>query len=176
MSVLLAIGDLKGARDTVERWPAEPTTLSRLRRGLASAMTLDTMGMTRESREVLASALTAADPQLVQPVAEFGAPMARILRRAYRHDRDSPAGDMAHRVLALVARQGSVAPRLTAREAVVLADLDRGLSLPAVATATHLSVNTVKTHVKAIYRKFGASSRAEALEAWRATLPPDRAS
>jgi DNA-binding NarL/FixJ family response regulator len=81
---------------------------------------------------------------------------------------------MARRAVALVANHGTIAPRLTAREAVVLAYLDRGLSLPAVAAEAHLSVNTVKTHVKAIYRKLGASSRAEALEAWRSTLPPDR--
>jgi DNA-binding CsgD family transcriptional regulator len=36
----------------------------------------------------------------------------------------------------------------------------------------YLSVNTIKTYVKAIYRKLGASTRAEALATWRATLPP----
>jgi LuxR family maltose regulon positive regulatory protein len=166
VATALATGDVAGARETIERWPAEKTAIATLRRGLALAMTLDTMGVARESQAVLRSTLAAAD-ELLQPIAEFGAPMARLLRRVYRYEHDSAAADVARRVQALVAGGGAVAPRLTERESVVLEHLDRGLPLPAIAVEARMSVNTVKTHVKSIYRKLGASSRADALEAWR---------
>jgi hypothetical protein len=42
------------------------------------------------------------------------------------------------------------------------------LSLPQVAERLFLSTNTVKTHVQAIYRKLGVTSRDEAVVAARA--------
>ena len=37
------------------------------------------------------------------------------------------------------------------------------LSVPAIASRLYVSPNTVKTHVRAVYRKLDASSRAEAV-------------
>ena len=65
----------------------------------------------------------------------------------------------------------ALAPRFTARESVVLAHLAQGMSLAEVGKAIHLSVNTVKTHVKAIYRKLGVNTRMEAISAWKSAQP-----
>jgi DNA-binding CsgD family transcriptional regulator len=52
---------------------------------------------------------------------------------------------------------------LTDRERQVLGYLPSHLSTRQIATAIYVSPNTVKTHMKAIYRKMGAASRTEAV-------------
>ncbi|MEE2565599.1 response regulator transcription factor [Hyphobacterium marinum] len=56
---------------------------------------------------------------------------------------------------------------LTARESEVLGLIARGLRNADVAQALSLAESTVASHIKAIYRKLGISSRAEA--SWHAT-------
>ena len=52
---------------------------------------------------------------------------------------------------------------LSARELDVLQDLSSGLSREDIAKAQFISINTLKAHLRAIYRKLGVSSRAAAL-------------
>jgi LuxR family maltose regulon positive regulatory protein len=52
---------------------------------------------------------------------------------------------------------------LTASELRVLRMLPTHLSFPAIANQLFVSTNTVKTHVRALYRKLDASSRSEAV-------------
>lgn len=56
---------------------------------------------------------------------------------------------------------------LTARQKDVLATLARGLPIKRICRELNLSEGTVKTHVAAIYRAFGATNRTEALIAAR---------
>lgn len=56
---------------------------------------------------------------------------------------------------------------LTARELEILRALPSMLTTEEIAEAHVVSVNTVKTHVKSIYRKLGVNSRREAVEAAR---------
>lgn len=61
-------------------------------------------------------------------------------------------------------------PPLTRREREVLQTLREHPTVNEVAAALHVSPNTAKTHVQALYRKLGAHSRAEALrlgDDWR---------
>jgi len=53
-------------------------------------------------------------------------------------------------------------PRLTDRETEVLRLIARGLTTAEVARNLNISVNTVPSHIKEIYRKLNVSSRAEA--------------
>lgn len=53
---------------------------------------------------------------------------------------------------------------LTEREESLLALLPTHLSYAQIGTQLYLSVNTVKTNLKAVYRKLGASSRSEAVD------------
>jgi DNA-binding NarL/FixJ family response regulator len=53
-------------------------------------------------------------------------------------------------------------PSLTRRELEVIAALDRGLRLAQVARELGISDATVKTHVRNLFRKLGATSRSEA--------------
>lgn len=63
--------------------------------------------------------------------------------------------------------------RLTPRELQVLEGLDRGLRFRQLADSLGVSVTTAKTHARSLFRKLGASSRAEATyEARRRGLLP----
>ena len=61
-----------------------------------------------------------------------------------------------------------VVESLTERELAVLRHLPTMMSNREIATEMHFSVNTVKTHLKAIYRKLGVSRRRDAVEHARA--------
>ena len=56
---------------------------------------------------------------------------------------------------------------LTGRELDVLRLLQGSLSLHEISDELYLSTNTVKTHARAVYRKLGAHSRAEAVRIGR---------
>jgi LuxR family transcriptional regulator, maltose regulon positive regulatory protein len=70
------------------------------------------------------------------------------------------AAERRRQVDALAANEASV---LTQAELRVLHLLPTHLSVPAIASRLYVSPNTVKTHVRALYRKLEASSRAEAV-------------
>ncbi|MFF3491759.1 response regulator transcription factor [Streptomyces sp. NPDC002795] len=53
--------------------------------------------------------------------------------------------------------------QLTARQLAVLKQLQEEVSLRQIANDLYVSYNTVKSHTRAVYRKLGARSRAEAL-------------
>ena len=53
---------------------------------------------------------------------------------------------------------------LTERELEVLRLLASQLSLPEIASTLYVSVNTVKTHTRAIYQKLEVSARHSAIE------------
>ncbi|MCP2638276.1 LuxR C-terminal-related transcriptional regulator [Microbacterium sp. HD4P20] len=58
---------------------------------------------------------------------------------------------------------GDVGARLTDRERVVLQHLAGNRAVAAIAAELHVSVNTVKTQLKSVYRKLGVNSRDAAL-------------
>jgi DNA-binding CsgD family transcriptional regulator len=53
---------------------------------------------------------------------------------------------------------------LTKREIEILRHLSTGNPISAIGKTLHISQNTMKTHLKNIYRKIGASGREEAVE------------
>ena len=60
---------------------------------------------------------------------------------------------------------------LTPAEAQVARSLASGKTVEAIATDGGVSVNTVRTHVRATYEKLGVQNRAEAINlAWRLGL------
>lgn len=56
-----------------------------------------------------------------------------------------------------------VTAALTARETVVLQRLQTGHPLEEIARTLHVSLNTIKTQVRSIYRKLGVTTRSEAV-------------
>jgi len=77
------------------------------------------------------------------------------------------------RAIERVSRATSVLPQelpgrspLTPREAEVVGLLAQGLSNQQIADHLHLSINSVKTHLRSSYRRIGAVNRAQAVRWW----------
>ncbi|WP_213814917.1 response regulator transcription factor [Glaciihabitans sp. dw_435] len=88
--------------------------------------------------------------------------MARILSDGL--DRFGPHEDVVRQVLA---REGGapllISEALTTRERQILAELRTLRTVDEIAHDLLLSVNTVKTHMRGIYRKLDAKSRRQAI-------------
>jgi len=97
-----------------------------------------------------------------------GATLSAIAERAL-HRRQQPE---VARLLDLVSDHSRGEERqvqtLSARERLVLAQVQRGLTVAAIANELFISPNTVKTHLRRLYSKLGVSTRDEAIRAARA--------
>jgi len=121
------------------------------------------------AREWIEQALELAEPELIRrPFIEAGPTVAVLLHRTIR------AGT-AHRWLAgnLLAvidaesagsRVTRLGDSLSDKERVVLRYLPTMMPNREIAAELFVSVNTVKTHLKSIYRKLDTSSRRETVE------------
>jgi LuxR family maltose regulon positive regulatory protein len=96
----------------------------------------------------------------------------RLLADAARDLRAFSEATAAHASLRACAKQVEIASaartndaeQLTIAELRVLQFLPTHLSFPEIASELYVSRNTVKTHVRAVYRKLVASSRSEAVQ------------
>jgi ATP/maltotriose-dependent transcriptional regulator MalT len=58
----------------------------------------------------------------------------------------------------------NIRPELTKREIEIVKHLDSGKPITAIGASLHISHNTMKTHLKNVYRKLGADGRDQAVE------------
>ena len=56
---------------------------------------------------------------------------------------------------------------LTERESEVLKELGKGSTYQEIAETLFISENTVRTHIRHIYKKLGVRNRTSALNKWR---------
>lgn len=160
-------GDLRGASDAIEPCEAmgddhAPRTLVDVRL-MRAAIDME-RGETAVAdlafeRALVALARTGArSPLRMVPPGTLGALAARAAAR--------PTSPEVASVLAEIAASGDdsarVAP-LTPPELLVLAEVEKGSTVAAIAAALYLSPNTVKTHLRRLYRKLGVSTRSEAI-------------
>ena len=94
-----------------------------------------------------------------------GFPLRRLLERHLA--RPTAYGPLVAELLDALARGGEAPPGLleplSERERAVLRLLPALLSNPEIAAELFVSVNTVKTHIKTIYRKLDVTSRRDAV-------------
>jgi LuxR family transcriptional regulator, maltose regulon positive regulatory protein len=126
-------------------------------------------GADTRAHELLAAAVElAADEEVIQPLLDRPAALELLAAGRGRFGRREA---FVERVLAATRPHGSTpdrgAGRLTPGELAVLRELPSLLSLREIAEARAVSVNTVKTHLRSIYRKLDADGRREAVEAGR---------
>jgi LuxR family transcriptional regulator, maltose regulon positive regulatory protein len=74
------------------------------------------------------------------------------------------AGLKARQLAVPASRQGQLPDPLTAAEIRVLGKLPQRLTYEEMASELHLSLNTVKTHLRRAYMKLGATSRSSAIK------------
>ncbi|MBO0806178.1 MAG: helix-turn-helix transcriptional regulator, partial [Nocardiopsaceae bacterium] len=163
----LAAGDVKNARQSVRRVLTAASAQSS-RYVLVDAMLLDARISERErdagrALEMITSALDVARGEFVLPFAEAREELGGLLARhpgvAGRWPAP-PVGDLAVEE-DQAARHCPVS--LTQRERSVLAYLATSMTAGEIAAELYLSLNTVKTHLGAIYRKLGVGGRREAV-------------
>ena len=58
----------------------------------------------------------------------------------------------------------NIKPELTKREIEIVSHLASGKPITAIGASLHISHNTMKTHLKNVYRKLGADGRDQAVE------------
>jgi len=168
----LALNELRNAQDCIRSVLATPSTQSG-RFSLVEAMLYDAQiaqlsGDPGRAVEVLVRALEVARGDIILPFVQVKDTFDELLDRhpnvavqwPVPHTRTSadPPGPAAE----LPAAQELPEP-LTQRELTILSLLATSMSNSEIADELCLSVNTVKTHLAAIYRKLPASRRREAV-------------
>jgi LuxR family transcriptional regulator, maltose regulon positive regulatory protein len=127
------------------------------------------LGHVTRAHEELVAALREAEPiELVRPFLDNEVVHDLLVAGRGRFGRHEP---FVQRLLAAAgpstAAHHTDGERLTAGELAVLRELPSLLSLPEIAEVRCVSVNTLKTHLRAVYRKLGATGRREAVEVAR---------
>jgi LuxR family maltose regulon positive regulatory protein len=176
--VLLAEGRAPAAATAVEPYLAAdgPSLTSTVHAGLVTALAGRAIGDRRLILRGLESALAIAEEQghrrafmagghPVRDLIERFGPGMPVYRPVVREltSVELPVGEAVRGRPA----NGEVPPLiepLTARELIVLRHLQGTMSNVEIAAILYLSVNTVKTHAKNIYRKLQASRRREAVQ------------
>ncbi|MGZ4270035.1 MAG: LuxR C-terminal-related transcriptional regulator [Solirubrobacteraceae bacterium] len=139
---------------------------------ILDALALDALAEHEAAARSLDRALDLAEPAgLRRIVVTHGGAIGPLLRRHVRHGTAHPA--MVGELVETIERRGRPARRptpdalaepLSEREQAILGYLPSMMSNQEIAGALMISVNTVKTHLKAIYRKLDATGRREAVE------------
>jgi LuxR family maltose regulon positive regulatory protein len=159
-------GDLATARALVRRWPDDPEPRARLERCLWSAVVYNAEGDGQSALSVLTAVVAECEiERMVGLFRDAGPPALSLARVLYGI---APGSFLRHVVErpALTVRptrtKGLVIP-LTDKEFAVLSLLPTRLSNTEIAERLGISHNTVKTHLKHIYRKFNAVRRSEVI-------------
>ncbi|MFD7609437.1 LuxR C-terminal-related transcriptional regulator [Streptomyces sp. NPDC059828] len=162
-AVHLAAGDCEHARRLLAPLGngASPGPADRVRARLLQAHAALREEATAHAMVFLGQALDAARPQLLRaPFTESGPWLRHLLAQA-------PALVAEHPWLNERPEEGGGRPplleQLSDREREVLRHVAQMMSTQEIAAELYLSVNTVKTHLKSIYRKLSVSRRSEAV-------------
>jgi LuxR family maltose regulon positive regulatory protein len=148
----------------------QPSRLWQVEANLLHAQAAAAMGDRLEAGRCLDRALTIAESEGIRrPFTEMGATAWELL--AHYVPADSGHRNLAERIAsdlsvpaAKPVRPASLNEPLTSRELTVLRYLQSMMSTAEIAEVLYLSVNTVKTHLKSIYRKLGTGRRRDAVE------------
>lgn len=180
--LLLAQGDVEAALRLLGQWQIEARAENRRRSELEilvlKALAYDVRGEQAEAQAAIMEALSLARGEGYQRLfMDEGEPMAVLLKRVLPEVRAEPLGAYVRTLLLAFpqsdAEQTPTAPPASAflveplspQEQRVLRLLVAGLTNVEIAEELVVSVNTVKTHVKNIYRKLDVTSRREARDA-----------
>ena len=111
---------------------------------------------------VVAAVVLAAEHELLRPVVAAGQDLHGLLAAcAGRFGRYEDFAARVHAAVASTDQEGMEA--LTKRELQLLVELPSPRTADEIAASMFVSVNTVKTHLRGIYRKLGVNSRREAI-------------
>jgi LuxR family transcriptional regulator, maltose regulon positive regulatory protein len=165
----LACGDHAAARTILSGVTEVGTPRYRIERGILTALALASGDINR-AHAPLHEALTLAESAgFQQSIVNEGPPLWALLRSL-------PTDASLERYVTALLRvaeglvpaartpnQNLLVEPLSERELTVLRYLTSKLDATEIASALYISVNTVRSHIKAIYRKLGVATRADAV-------------
>jgi LuxR family transcriptional regulator, maltose regulon positive regulatory protein len=167
----LADGDTEIARETLAPWSGQhEETVEGVQARVVEALAHDAASDQAGAAESLEQALELAEPGgLRWALLQFGRPLQPLLTRQLRRGTSHRAlvGELLAALDGSNGRDRAKAPLvlepLSPREQAVLRYLPTMMSNQEIASELFVSVNTVKTHLKAIYRKLDVADRREAV-------------
>ena len=174
----LGEGEYTAARATLAPWLPDlerERSPAAVQGWLVDALALDAMADHEGAAASLEQALDRAEPSgLRWALLGFGRSLQPILRRQLRLG--TAHGALVREIVDTLDRQNGHSPQhgellvepLSPRERAVLRYLPTMMSNQEIAAELFVSVNTVKTHLKAIYRKLDVQDRREAVRRARA--------
>ena len=131
--------------------------------------------VTRDVGRALEPALTIADEhRFMRSLLVDGGPLDEVLRGMLRRapsgsHRDELGQRLRARLPLPTTTDNAGTPFVpSSRELEILRHLATGLSNREIAAELYISLNTMKTHVRSLYRRLGVSSRSHAVAAGRA--------
>jgi len=173
----LAQGDNQGALTVITPYVdqaagrmCEATLHDRVCAMVAGAIAARRLGQTELAADHLTSALVLAEPHgMYRPFLDGGAAARSALTVLIRPV--SPTAAFAARILqrfelapaASAGQPGAVPVPLTSSELAVLRFLPSHMTNQEIAEALFLSINTVKTHLRSVYRKLAVTTRRQAI-------------
>ena len=104
---------------------------------------------------------------MVRVFLDAGIDVIRLVRALYREDPTAFLREIVDRDVGVPRsefRGSGLVDQLSDREIIVLRYLPSRLSNSEIAAGLYVSVNTLKTHLKHIYRKLDVANRSEAIE------------
>ena len=174
---LLTAGDHHGARSAAPLLPAGPGTTqgpASIERWLMEARLSYGDRDAQRGRRALERAFQLAGPEQIrlpfamertwlQPVLARDPGLARAHRELFEPEPAATRTAALARPAAVTQAPALVVDQLSEREREVLCRLSGMLTTAEIAAEMYISVNTVKTHLKSIYRKLAADHRGEAV-------------
>jgi LuxR family transcriptional regulator, maltose regulon positive regulatory protein len=168
--VAVGRGDVSAGRAVVSRWPLDPDPRSRMERRLWLAVLAHLDGDDAATRLSLATVVAEAEAE--QDAGVFRAAGHHVRGPAHVLYRAAPTAFLRlvlDRVGETTTRRAGPATelteQLTERESMVLTLLPARMSNDEIAARLGVSVNTLKTHLKHVYRKLGVAGRSQAVAA-----------
>ena len=145
------------------------TAVGTIERAVLTAVAHRTLGHVEESREATGRALALGEAESIRrPLLDAGPSLRELLSDHLRHSTSHRwfASDLLSSLNGNgdgAAGPAELLEPLTAREADVLHYLPTNMSNADIAGELFVSVNTIKSHVKSIYRKLDATQRRDAV-------------
>ena len=160
-------GDLPGARARVAELPSRPGTRAESERLLWLALVDHLEGRTEEALVQMAAVVAQAESERDVSLFRANTQAMGPVRALYRSEPTPFLRSVVEQPLVAHRSRASMelVEQLTDRELMVMALLPTRMSNIEMAEALHVSLNTVKTHLKHIYRKLGVTERGEAVAA-----------
>lgn len=89
--------------------------------------------------------------------------LAGIARRAQQRPHNAETRRILERAIEATDGHNRLIEALSHRELLVLAEVEKGSTVAGIAGALYISPNTVKTHLRRLYRKLGVTTRSDAI-------------